>query len=71
MLLWRKLRPGELLGMWLFLLGLSSFFLGFVRGSHHPEILNGGLLPGQAVAVLLVIASGVFWWKRDTVEASA
>ena len=32
---------------------------------HHPEIVNGGLLPGQTFAVLLVIASGVFWWKRD------
>ena len=69
MLLWRKLRPGELLGMWLFLLGLSSFFLAFVRGNPHPEIVNGGLLPGQAVAVLLVIAGGVFWWKHDRVEA--
>ena len=70
MLVWRRLRPGELFGMWLFLLGLSSFFLGFLRGSVHPEIVNGGLLPGQTFAVLLVIASGVFWWKRDRVEAS-
>lgn len=70
MLIWRKLRPGELFGMWLFLLGLSSFFLGFLRGTAHPEIVNGGLLPGQTLAVLLVIAGGVFWWKRDRVEAS-
>ena len=71
MLAWRRLRPGELFGMWLFLLGLSSFFLGFLRGSVHPGIVDGGLLPGQTFAVLLVIASGVLWWKRDRVEASA
>ena len=70
MLLLRRLAPGELMGTWLILFGISRFFLDFLRGG-NVHILNDSLTVGQVLAVLMVLAGGMLWWKRDTVEESA
>lgn len=69
MVLLRKLQAGELMGVWLFLGGLGMYFLGFLRGRGQAVILHGSLTLEQGLAVVLVVAGGMLWWKRDTVEA--
>jgi phosphatidylglycerol:prolipoprotein diacylglycerol transferase len=61
-LLWLVRRPhrdGEILGAWLFLGGLSSFLLTFLRGD-GPFVL--GFIPvTQLVAAVMVLAGGLLW----------
>jgi phosphatidylglycerol---prolipoprotein diacylglyceryl transferase len=63
LLLWLLHRPhddGEILGAWLFLGGLSSFLLTFLRGDAGPWVF--GLIPGtQLVAAAMVLAGALFW----------
>jgi phosphatidylglycerol:prolipoprotein diacylglycerol transferase len=70
LVLLRRVAPGEIMGTWLILFGISHYFLDFLRGG-NARILNGALTLGQALAVLMVVAGGLLWWKRDTVEDSA
>jgi len=70
MVLLRRLAPGELMGTWLVLFGISLYLLDFLRGG-NVRILNDSLTVGQALAVLMVLAGGMLWWKRGTVEESA
>lgn len=60
-LLWwlpRRAQDGELAGAWLFLYGVSSFFLGFYRAGADSLPLT------QPVAMAAVIAGGVLWLRR-------
>ncbi len=62
-LLWLLHRPhydGEILGAWLFLGGLSSFLLTFLRGD--------GLLATQLVSATMVLAGGLLWLHRPQVS---
>ncbi len=52
MLLLRRLAPGELMGTWLILFGISRYFLAFFRGAATVHILNDSLTVGQVLAVL-------------------
>ncbi|HVJ08895.1 MAG TPA: prolipoprotein diacylglyceryl transferase family protein [Acidisarcina sp.] len=70
LMLLRRLQPGEVMGTWLFLIGLGSYFLEFLSGRAQAGILNGPLTLGQYLAVVLVVAGGMLWWKHDTVRAS-
>jgi len=59
-LMWLLHRPhydGEILGAWLFLAGLSSSLLTFVRGD--------GVLAAQLVGAVMVLAGGLLWLHRS------
>ncbi len=66
LLLWLLHRPhrdGEVLGAWLFLGGLSSFLLSFLRGDMGASL--SGLIPvAQLVAAAMVLAGGLLWLHR-------
>jgi phosphatidylglycerol:prolipoprotein diacylglycerol transferase len=60
LLLWLLHRPhhdGEILGAWLFLSGLSSSLLTFVRGD--------GVVAGQFIGAVMVLAGGLLWLRRQ------
>ena len=65
-LLWLLYHPhhdGEILGAWLFLGGLSSFLLTFLRGDNGPLI--SGLVPVmQLVSAGMVLGGGLLWLRR-------
>jgi phosphatidylglycerol:prolipoprotein diacylglycerol transferase len=67
-LLWLLHRPhydGEILGAWLFLGGLSSFLLAFLRGDGGNGVLFSGLITvTQLVAAAMVLAGGLLWLHR-------
>ncbi len=69
-LLWLVYRPhqdGEIMGAWLFLGGLSSFLLTFLRGDAGP--LLAGLVPVmQIVAAVMVFAGALLWLQRPQVQ---
>jgi phosphatidylglycerol:prolipoprotein diacylglycerol transferase len=71
-LLYRPHRDGEIIGAWLFLAGLSSFFLGFLRGdSGYRELFGGVITLSQAIAVTMVLLGGCLWLRRgEVLEAS-
>ena len=58
--LWLLHRPhqdGEILGTWLFLSGLSSSLLTYVRGD--------GVVAAQFIGALMVLAGGLLWVRRQ------
>jgi phosphatidylglycerol:prolipoprotein diacylglycerol transferase len=57
----RRTQDGELWGAWLFLSGVSSFFLNFYR----PPAQSQWVIP-QPVAVAMVIASAAFLLRRKS-----
>jgi phosphatidylglycerol---prolipoprotein diacylglyceryl transferase len=66
LLLWLLHRPhadGEILGAWLFLGGLSSFLLAFLRGDTGPWV--SGLVPAtQLIAAAMVFAGALLWMQH-------
>ena len=65
-LLWLLHRPhydGEILGAWLFLGGLSSFLLTFLRGDGGPPV-SGLITVTQLIAAVMVLAGGLMWLHR-------
>ncbi len=63
--------PGEVAGAWLFLYGLSRFFLEFLRGDAGREPLFGGALTlEQALATLAVLFGGALWLRKDPAATS-
>ncbi len=66
LLLWLLHRPhhdGEILGAWLFLGGLSSFLLTYLRGDGGWS-LSGLITVTQLVAAAMVLAGGLLWLHR-------
>jgi phosphatidylglycerol:prolipoprotein diacylglycerol transferase len=67
-LLWLLHRPhydGEILGAWLFLGGLASFLLAFLRGDGGGGVLFSGLITvTQLVAAAMVLGGGLLWLHR-------
>jgi phosphatidylglycerol:prolipoprotein diacylglycerol transferase len=63
LLLWwlpRRRQDGELAGLWLFLYGLSVFFLSFCRGDLDRPILL------HSIATAAVIAGAALWLERSS-----
>jgi phosphatidylglycerol:prolipoprotein diacylglycerol transferase len=54
-----KLRDGEIMGAWLFLSGISTFFLNFLRGDLATTSPNGFPL-AQSLALCMVLIGGLF-----------
>jgi phosphatidylglycerol---prolipoprotein diacylglyceryl transferase len=52
-----KTRNGEIMGAWLFLYGVSSFALNFLRG----DLIATNFLVSQSVAAAMVVAGGLLW----------
>ena len=52
-----KIRSGEIMGAWLFLHGVGSFLLNFLRG----DLVATNLLPSQCIAAVMVLAGGLLW----------
>jgi phosphatidylglycerol---prolipoprotein diacylglyceryl transferase len=64
-LLHRPHRDGEIMGAWLFLSGLSNFFLMFLRGDAiDSEIFGGFITVAQLIAVAMVVLGGALWLRR-------
>jgi phosphatidylglycerol---prolipoprotein diacylglyceryl transferase len=72
-LLWMpRRRDGEIAGAWLFLYGLSHFFLEFLRGDAVREPALGRIFTmAQGLALLAVILGGALWLRREDGSASA
>jgi phosphatidylglycerol---prolipoprotein diacylglyceryl transferase len=65
-LLYRPHHDGEVMGAWLFLGGLSTFFLDSLRGdSGSGALLGGALNVSQAVATVMVLLGGYLWLRRS------
>jgi phosphatidylglycerol:prolipoprotein diacylglycerol transferase len=65
-LLWLLHRPhndGEILGAWLFLSGLSSSLLTFLRGD--------GVVATQFIGAGMVLAGGILWLRRQPVAQAS
>ncbi len=52
-----KIRSGEIMGAWLFLQGLSSFSLNFLRG----DLVTTNFLLPQSLGTTMVLAGGLLW----------
>ncbi len=66
-LVYRPHQDGEIMGAWLFLGGLCSFFLSFVRGDVGP--LLAGLVPVmQLVAAAMVLAGALLFLQRPAAQ---
>jgi phosphatidylglycerol:prolipoprotein diacylglycerol transferase len=53
----KRMRDGELIGAWLFLHGLATFFLDFLRGG----LTLTGLLQAQLISVVMLIVGTLLW----------
>lgn len=62
-------RAGEIAGAWMFLYGLSRFFVEFYRGDEAP-VVGGFLTLPQALAVAAVVAGGALWLRREPAVAA-
>ncbi len=62
-------RDGETAGAWLFLYGISRFFLEFFRGNAE-HVLGGALTVTQLLAVVGVVAGGALWLRRGAHPAA-
>lgn len=52
-----KIRGGEIMGAWLFLYGVCTFSLNFLRG----DITAANFILPQSLAVTMVLAGGLLW----------
>ena len=52
-----KIRGGEIMGAWLFLFGVSSFFLNALRG----DLVANDFLSTQILAASMTVAGGLLW----------
>jgi phosphatidylglycerol---prolipoprotein diacylglyceryl transferase len=52
-----KIRAGEIMGAWLFLHGVSSFFLNFLRG----DLTTDAFLLAEIIAASMALVGGLLW----------
>lgn len=65
-------RDGEIAGAWLFLYGVSHFFLEFLRGDAVPEPALGRIFTmAQGLALIAVVAGGALWMRRSAAAEAA
>jgi phosphatidylglycerol:prolipoprotein diacylglycerol transferase len=68
LLLWllpRRRQDGEAMGAWLFLNGLATFWLGFLRGAPEQGLFFDGVFSlTQCIAFAMVIAGALLWLER-------
>jgi phosphatidylglycerol:prolipoprotein diacylglycerol transferase len=59
-------QSGELAGAWMFLSGLTGFFLDFYRGDNRLLILNGALSLTQGIDFCLVVIGALLLLERSS-----
>ena len=67
LLLWwlpRRRQPGELAGAWLFLSGLSEFFLNFYRGENRLMVFGGVLSLTQSIDFGMVVLGALLLFEQ-------
>lgn len=66
------IQDGEIMGVWLFLSGLATFFLDFLRAEPASgRFLHGTITVAQSLAILMVLAGGVLWLRPHRVQKEA
>jgi phosphatidylglycerol---prolipoprotein diacylglyceryl transferase len=69
-LLRRRKFEGQVFGAFMFVYGVARFFLEFLRDDPGRGSVFGGAMSGtQLIAIGLVIAGGVIWWRRPVIKA--
>jgi phosphatidylglycerol:prolipoprotein diacylglycerol transferase len=61
-LLYRPHRDGDILATWLFLSGVSTFMLAFLRGD--SVWLGGVATASQLIAIAMVLAGALLWFRH-------
>lgn len=61
-----KIRNGEIMGAWLFLCGVSTFLLNFLRG----DLTAASFLLPEYLAAFMVFFGGLLWLWRDSTTPS-
>ena len=73
-LLWllrRRSFDGQVIGAYLFLYGFARYFLEFLRDDPGRGSLLGGAMTGtQLISILMVIAGGALWLRRERVPGA-
>jgi phosphatidylglycerol:prolipoprotein diacylglycerol transferase len=68
----RKTFDGQVFGTYMILYGIARFFIEFLRGDPGRGEVFGGLMSGtQLISILLVIAGGVAWLRRQPLAVPA
>jgi len=74
-LLWlirHKKFEGQVIGAYLFLYGVARYFLEFLRGDpDRGSLFHGAMTNTQLISILLVIAGGILWLRRNSAPALA
>ena len=64
-----KMRDGEIMGVWLFLFGVTQFFLEFLRADPaRPALFAGALTSTQLAAIIMVLLGGLLWLRPHRPE---
>lgn len=59
-----KMHDGEIMGTWLFLFGVTQFFLEFLRADPaRPALFAGALTSTQLAAIIMVLLGGLLWLR--------
>jgi len=65
----RKKFEGQVIGLYLILYGIARFFIEFFRGDPGRGEVFGGFMSGtQLIALLMVVAGGVLWVVRVSLQ---
>ncbi|MGH9532377.1 MAG: prolipoprotein diacylglyceryl transferase [Terriglobales bacterium] len=62
----RRSFDGQVIGAYLFLYGFARYFLEFLRGDPgRGSLFHGAMTGTQLISILMVIAGGVLWLRRE------
>jgi phosphatidylglycerol:prolipoprotein diacylglycerol transferase len=62
----RKSFDGQVFGTYIAIYGVARYFIEFLRGDPGRGEVFGGIMTGtQLIAILLVIAGGILWLRRQ------
>jgi phosphatidylglycerol:prolipoprotein diacylglycerol transferase len=67
----RRKQPGEVAGIWLFLAGLSQFFLGFFLASDVPVLFHGTIGLSQALGFAMVVGGCILLLEQARPPAAS